>query len=720
MASSGSELDQETGFIATIIHSNNNPFVIDSTGSARVFNTERREYPYHLLPLLHDISPENNIYIGEILLLEETVIPDYKIRLQDPDLSILEKSKLKDEIRMLMSMESYPAYTHLENLLLFNDFFDDSFLLDITERLKRHFFINNGYIIISAHFFPTLLDVSLDVEDLNSKLQDKFDKWHYREVLLIDNNEIIELFDNEFNTKDIEFITQNIIPELLYPDEKTLIMKSDFFYLISDEYSLRKLLALVVLQTRIQQQPLSYLSDFGNNNIYNDMVQYLRDNFRAANGIRLALRELIDFQAEAELIKKVERDMQKEDKTVLKEGLEQNGIDQARNIDDVDIENLLQNRGNFTNIIIRDKEINNLINAFFAFKRSSQDAGFMQTSYDILDYLLKIMDGTIMRNIYETNYDNDNEYTAHLGRKGLTSDPKKIISRTKKYLNIDDKTITSLEILKILMQNELTIIPGASPSGASPSGSLVSGAPASGGLGPDIGWSSVPGLSDELRSALESDSEPEPEPGVMPLQPMRRSASNASPSNVAFPSASPDSSGAAGIPGASASLRNFFARRKKEREHEADDFEREIEAQKEAQAKRRSQRGGARPKEPVIVELPVSYIFNQLTDEQNNTMMDNEKVCKIIQEVYEEDELDKKTFIKPTFNESAKDVNELMSYFNEIGPKIIEESEMDYRRKLQIGGKKTRNKTNKDKSDKMKNKKLRSRKNRKNRRSKTE
>jgi hypothetical protein len=153
------------------------------------------------------------------------------------------------------------------------------------------------------------------------------------------------------------------------------------------------------------------------------------------------------------------------------------------------------------------------------------------------------------------------------------------------------------------------------------------------------------------------------------------------------------------------------------REHEADEFEREIEAQKEAQAKRRGQRGGARPKEPIIVELPVSYIFNQLTDEQNNIMMDNEKVCKIIQEVYEEDELDKKTFIKPTFNESAKDVNELMSYFNEIGPKIIEESEMDYRRKLQIGGKKARNKTNKDKSDKMKNKKLRSR---KNRRSKTE
>ena len=163
-------------------------------------------------------------------------------------------------------------------------------------------------------------------------------------------------------------------------------------------------------------------------------------------------------------------------------------------------------------------------------------------------------------------------------------------------------------------------------------------------------------------------------------------------------------------------------RKRQQEDEQANEFEREIEAQKaNPKPVRRGQRGGAGPKGPVIVELPVSYIFNQLTDKQNNIMMDNEKVCKIIQEVYEEDKLDKKTFIKPTFNESTADVNDLMTYLNKIGPKIVDDAEIDFRKKL-VGGKKSKTKTraNKHKSDKIKDNMKKSRKNRKNKRSKTE
>ena len=84
---------------------------------------------------------------------------------------------------------------------------------------------------------------------------------------------------------------------------------------------------------------------------------------------------------------------------------------------------------------------------------------------------------------------------------------------------------------------------------------------------------------------------------------------------------------------------------------------------------------------------------------------DNERVCKIIQEKYIDDNIGDNTFIKPYFKQENRDVNELMAYLNDIGPKIIEEKELDWRRNFQTGGKKSKSKSKKSKANKRGTKK---------------
>ena len=140
-------------------------------------------------------------------------------------------------------------------------------------------------------------------------------------------------------------------------------------------------------------------------------------------------------------------------------------------------------------------------------------------------------------------------------------------------------------------------------------------------------------------------------------------------------------------------------RKRQQEDEQADEFEREIEAQKANPKKpqRRGQRGGARPQGPIIYELPSFYILNAMDDNEYDIMMknvyDNERVCKIIQEKYIDDNIGDNTFIKPYFKEENRDVNELMTYLNDIGPKIIEENELDWRRNFQTGGNKTRSRS---------------------------
>ena len=135
----------------------------------------------------------------------------------------------------------------------------------------------------------------------------------------------------------------------------------------------------------------------------------------------------------------------------------------------------------------------------------------------------------------------------------------------------------------------------------------------------------------------------------------------------------------------------------KEDEEELNDF---LNQQEEEQNK---QKGGG----DEIIDLPVSYIFNESNNETDKL---DSSVCFKIQEEYSKFDLGKKTFIEPYFLKDNSDPNKVLSYLDKIGPTIVDEKELEIRKKILIGGKssiKTPIKTRKSKISK-KNKKTRS------------
>ena len=602
----------ETGFFQTIVDLENMlPRLPDNSFGAGEgsLNVE-----FNLFPLLEQINENiDDIFIGQIILIEQNIIPKYKELLQDPEKTAKEKQVIKSQIRMLMSMQLDPCFKHLENLLLFEDFFNNGensyFKNNIFRRLR---FLNNNqvflpYIQFEDSLFPDLF-VQQDSEQLKTSLKDMFKRYKYTSILLIDNNTIIELFPDEFTQPELDDIN-HYIEQDGFPEGKILLMKTIFFDLLNDNFSFRKMLALIVLVTRLNFSDINYSSVFGKLNIYKEFVNILTNK-----ETRELMEEMNEFRAETTLKKNVQRDMTADNtaKARNKGILETSGIEEGRvvprrhAIGRILDPNLLPSIDSFKDVYITSDEILGSLESFFRF-----DINDIDVLKDCVNFLLKIIDGTFMKMIFEG--ENLNEKYNY--------DIERIRTRTMKYLNIDDDTIRSLQIFNKLCNDAIP------EENVNFQGNMDSGV-----------------MDDYISRPLPSGSQ----------------ASFGSDAGFDF------------------------------------DFGSEVGSDDSSVT---VQRGGARPQGPIIYELPSFYILNAMDENEYDIMMknvyDNERVCKIIQEKYIDDNIGDNTFIKPYFKQENRDVNELMTYLNDIGPKIIEEKELDWRRNFQTGGKKSRSKRSK-------------------------
>ena len=718
-------MSRGTGFLETMIDFENIlPTIIDNPNTFNIIEGSLNS-AWNLFPLLEQINDDiDDIFIGQIIIIEKYIIPKYKEFLQDPEKTAKEKQVIKSQIRMLMSMQLDPCFKYLENLLLFEDFFSDGDLqsyLAYNIFIKLRFFNNNDtylpYIQFEDSVFPNLF-LQQDSEQLKTSIKDMFKSYKYTKILLIDNNTIIELFPNEFTETELADI-RVYITEIGFPQGKILLMKTNFFDLLNDDFSYRKLLALIVLVTRLDYSAINYSSEFGKINIYKKFIEILTDK-----QTRDLMDEMDNFRAETRLNKNVQRDMTADNtaKAALKTRLEASGIQEGmvaeEPIEDINYVGLLPSIDTFADVYITSDEIKDNLMAFFRF-----DINDIDTLKDCVDFLLKIIDGTFMKNIFERENLNDK----------YNYDIERIRTRTMKYLNIDDDTIRSLQIFNKLIQEEVgpvgapgnAPVPGGASSAPVPGGASSApsapGAPGASGGAPSASSAPVPGGGVSVTNVAV----PRVPSGGDPLEEERNIAASSGPVTPARSSISSLSAATGedenegdsneeevvseskiGGPGSSQELQDMSLirqlpelRKRQQEDEQADEFEREIEAQKANPKKpqRRGQRGGARPQGPIIYELPSFYILNAMDDNEYDIMMknvyDNERVCKIIQEKYIDDNIGDNTFIKPYFKEENRDVNELMTYLNDIGPKIIEENELDWRRNFQTGGNKTRSRS---------------------------
>ena len=122
--------------------------------------------------------------------------------------------------------------------------------------------------------------------------------------------------------------------------------------------------------------------------------------------------------------------------------------------------------------------------------------------------------------------------------------------------------------------------------------------------------------------------------------------------------------------------------------------------------------GSPTPPEEEIYELPISYIFSFLTDAEKEIMRNKKEVCEVVKDLYHDGEMIPKMNVKPYFLEGNPSIEEITTYLDITGPKVldikIDEKKRqrlrspsrsvprDYgnRKKNKRGGKKTRNAKN--------------------------
>jgi hypothetical protein len=122
--------------------------------------------------------------------------------------------------------------------------------------------------------------------------------------------------------------------------------------------------------------------------------------------------------------------------------------------------------------------------------------------------------------------------------------------------------------------------------------------------------------------------------------------------------------------------------------------------------------GTPTPPEEEIYELPISYIFSFATDTEKEIMSKQKEVCEIVKDLYHDGEMIPKMNVKPYFLEGNPSIEEITTYLDITGPKVldikIDEKKRerlrspsrsvprDYgnRKKKRRGGKKTRNAKN--------------------------
>jgi hypothetical protein len=118
------------------------------------------------------------------------------------------------------------------------------------------------------------------------------------------------------------------------------------------------------------------------------------------------------------------------------------------------------------------------------------------------------------------------------------------------------------------------------------------------------------------------------------------------------------------------------------------------------------------PPEEEIYELPISYIFSFLTDAEKEIMSNQKEVCEVVKDLYHDGEMIPKMNVKPYFLEGNPSIEEITTYLDITGPKVLDKKidekkrerlrspsrsvPRDYgnRKKNKRGGKKTRNAKN--------------------------
>jgi len=581
--------------------------------------------------IIKDIEKDNIYYTGFIILIEEEIIPIYKKRLTNIS-DKKERKKLLDKIRMLLIMQTFPAYTHLENLLLFPEFFSD--------------------------------------EDLTT-LKDQF----------------IDLFS--VKGKNLRYYLNNL--ELF-----------------------RKLLSIILLERRDgydSTKPKLEIFERDEEDIYLILDQLLLDN----NSIHPEIKQIFDDIQINQLNSKNITGLVSKNKELKKNG------------------------------IITSKQLLSVLQQLFFIEDRLTEEQIYERETKIVDYLVGIMDGSFMKNIYVKKYksaptitDKIRSSLKTIGLKGPITTPsgidELIVIRTRNYLQVKDNILEELNSMKenleqnkplahriVSKTNPSPIISTKSSLSSSVDLSVPGSTNASRASSVDL---SVPGSTNVSRASSVDLSVPEStDVSRAPSIASEQESSDIPESTNVSRAPSTESNFQISLPDDLSSQRSSFDSQpeqlseeeqkeldeglneidnpqqnlSKEDEEELNDF---LNQQEEEQNK---QKGGG----DEIIDLPVSYIFNESNNETDKL---DSSVCFKIQEEYSKFDLGKKTFIEPYFLKDNSDPNKVLSYLDKIGPTIVDEKELEIRKKILIGGKssiKTPIKTRKSKISK-KNKKTRS------------